>query len=112
LSRIVIEHRQFDNAGGQFEIGVADLRLDFLERGHHLVGVNHVWIEADQIRRIRGTNLRYPRNAALLKLLADRHPLEEGLKGHFLVDFGEDMLVRAKGITDSAHAYLRARSLL
>ena len=43
---------------------------------------------------------------ALLEFLADRHALEEGFQRHFLVDFGEDMLVGAEGVTNSAHAYL------
>src|SRR5271156_4691948 len=109
--RIVVEHGQFDNARRQFKIGIADLRLDLLERAQHLVGMDHIGIETYQIGGVRGTNLGDPWNTPVLQLLADCHALEERLKRHSLVDFGEDMLVRTEGITDAAHAYLRPSSL-
>ena len=90
---------------GSSKIGVADLRLYVLENAQHFVGVNHVRIETDQVRRVRRTNLGNPCDMPLLEVTADRHALEEGLQRHFFVYFDEDMLVTAKGITDSAHAY-------
>src|SRR5208282_1611884 len=102
---IVVEHRNFHDACRKLKIGVADLRLYVLECVQHLVGVNHVRIETDQIRGVRGANLGNPWDASLLKVTADRHALEEGLQRHSFVYFDEDMLVTAIGITDSAHAY-------
>jgi len=40
--RIVVEDRNFDDAGWQFQIGVADLRFDVFQSLHHLVRMNHV----------------------------------------------------------------------
>src|SRR6516225_917045 len=68
--------------------------------------MDQIWIEPYQIGRIGRANLRNSRGVPLLQFLADRHALEESFERHFLVDLRENVLVRAEGITDPAHACL------
>ena len=103
---IIVEHRNFDDAGRQMRHTRARLRFDCLQLGEQVVGLDHVWIKFDLEGGVGRANLGHAANLRLSHGLGDGKALEEGLERHFLVAFDEDVLVASIGISR------RHRSLL
>src|SRR5262245_63192664 len=96
--RIIVVDRDLDDPGR--ELAVARLGGGFksLQLRQHVVGANHIRVEADLKRGVGRTDLCDAADLAFPDRIGHRQRFEEGIKRHLLVDLDKDVLVASKGI--------------
>jgi hypothetical protein len=93
---IVVEDRDFDDAGLQCVLALACGLLDGLELAQHVVGFDDVRVILDLKGRIGGADFGYALDLGLAHGSGNRERFEKRVERHGFVALDEDVLVTAK----------------
>lgn len=94
---IVVEHGDFDDPRLDHRLGLLGPRIQSLQLGEEIVGLDLIWIELDLIGCIRWADLGHALDLGVPHRIGDEETFEECLQRHRFTDFGEDMLIAAEG---------------
>lgn len=94
---IIVEHGDFDDPRLDDRCGCFGCRIELLQLGEQVIGLDLIRIELDLIGCVGRTDLGHALDPSVAHRIGDEEALEESLQRHGLSDFGEDVLIAAVG---------------
>jgi len=94
---IVVKHGDLDDPRRDHRLGLLGPRVQQLQFGQQVIGLDHVGIELHLIGGVGRADLGNTLDPGVAYRMGDEQALEEGLERHRFVHFGEDVLVAAEG---------------
>ncbi len=94
---IVVKHGDLDDPRRDYRFGLLGCRVQPLQLGEHVIGLDQVGIELHLIGGVGRADLGHALDLGIAHRIGDEEAFEESLERHGVIHFGEDVLIAAKG---------------